>query len=699
MDSKYQIEIDEFEDRFDKYREKKIVLYGIGRYTATLLDGVKDFHIVGLMDKEPINIGRIIFGLPVIDKNTAEKIADMIIINTSETYWSIIYDRIKDVEIPIYYKNGEKAEEKKNIPINNPFDKLSYSALCKEIKDAEVISFDFFDTLFSRSICNPQDVFRLMELELKEKWGIKAYAEIRNSAKRNLKETYSLDELYLEMKKIGGIPDALLETIKKRELEIEKKLLSPRWGMIECIKLAEKQSKEIYIISDMYLPEKFYIDILSRYGIHILKGHFLISSDLNKSKIDGFLWQYYSEKVVKGRKALHMGDNLKADITEPLKYTIQTYLIPSPWNLLVVSSLKEVACHICGNYDTAIMGCILKELFANPFILEKSDGKVWIRTNYQMGYVVFGPLILTFLIWILQKGKEDKIEKLVFMSRDGYFLKEDFEYLCKMIGEKRECCYLGISRQLVMSAAIESDEELLEYASMPYTGSIKELFEDRFGIRDVDEVPGNQLEDYIEAYLLEIRKYISNVRENYLGYIQKIGLDETCAVVDLGYYGNNQRYLNKLTKKKMSGYYFNANLAKQNRNTIHQTMTACFQEKKDFTGKNSQVLKKMIYIESFLTAPYGMIKAVDKNGEFIYSSSKKNQDFFRDKIEMNQGVKQFISDYINWFGEFDIDLNLGFIDWLYGYFMGGAIEFSEEVKKSFYNDNAMMNRIESMLFY
>lgn len=178
-----------------------------------------------------------------------------------------------------------------------------------------------------------------------------------------------------------------------------------------------------------------------------------------------------------------------------------------------------------------------------------------------------------------------------------------------------------------------------------------------------------------------------------------MGLDDRCAVVDLGYYGNNQRYLNKLLQRKMAGYYFNVNLSGQNKNTAVQKMTGCFQMEDDLTGENSQILKKMIYLESFLTAPYGMVKAVDADGRFVCAERKKNQEHFQDKEEMNQGVKQFIHDYWKVFGQVGFQPDLEFIDWYYGYCFGGAVEFSEGVKGSFYNDNAMMNRIESMLFY
>lgn len=715
MNSKYQIEIDEFTDRFGEYKSANIILYGVGRYTATLLEGVKGFHFVGLMDKDPANVGKIMFGLPVVDKMTAEKIADMIIINTSETYWDVIYNRIKDIALPVFYKNGKRAKKKKNIEFDNPFKDLSYTALSEKIREAEVVSFDFFDSLFMRSVCNSRDIFRLLEIEtalanegenrentenIKNTRTEKSIdlIQLREQAKKEIKVNYSLDELYTQIEGISGIPHMLLKRIKNRELELEKEQLVPRQVVLDGLSLALELGKEVYIISDMYLPETFYRDVLNQYGFDIPIGHILLSNVLNLSKEDG-IWEYYAENIVNGRAALHIGDNRKADIEEPMKYGIKSYMTPSAWDLLRVSSMGEVVSYACSDYALAIMGCILKKLFQNPYALQNTDGIVQISNNYEMGYCIFGPIILTFLLWLLQKSQKDHIKKLVFMSRDGYFLKEDFEFLCEQKGELTESCYLGISRQLAMMASAESKQELKEYLSMPYTGSITELFEDRLGINGVEEIQGKSLEGYIEDYLPEIKNNIYNIRQNYLHYLKQLRIDDTCAVVDLGYYGNNQRYLNKLTKKKMSGYYFNVNLSEKNKNTEGQKMDGCFQKSDDIAGEKSQILKKMIYLESFLTAPYGMVKAVDAEGNFICALKKKNQEHFQDKVEMNQGVKGFIHDYWEIFGIYENCPDLEFIDWYYGYCFGGALEFSRSVKNSFYNDNAMMNRLESSLFY
>lgn len=700
MNDKYQLEIDEFSDRFARYRNARIVLYGIGRYTATLLEGLEGFRIVGLMDKDSANVGKVIFGLPVVDQDTAEKCADMVVINTAETYWDVIYDRIQNIKIPVYYKNGEMAHKKEHVPGENPFRDLSYDALCQEIERAEVVSFDFFDTLFQRCVCSPQDVFSLLEIELKNAWPDDVgFMETRSRAKRGIRENYSLDELYWQIEEMSGVSHAVIEHSKSRELELEKGILAPRKQMLSGLKWALESGKEVYIVSDMYLSEEFYREVLQQYDIWIPEGRILLSNVLDRKKADGTLWKYYSEKLVNGRRALHIGDNHKADIEEPLKYGVKAFLAPNSWDLLSASSLKSMTAYVCNDYDTAVMGCVLKVLFQNPYVFSGTDGVAEIKSNYEMGYCVFGPVILTFFLWLLEKSREDGIEKLVFMARDGYFLIEDFAYLCGQTGEKRECCFLGISRQLAMTASIGSWQDLMEYASMPYTGSVADLFEDRFGIRGIMEESDKPLEDYVKEYLPEIQRHIEDIRKNYLKYAGEMGLDERCAVVDLGYYGNNQRYLNRLMKKKMPGYYFNANLSEKNGNAVSQRMQACFQDREDSTGEKSWVLKKQIYLESFLTAPYGMIKAVDAEGNFICGGQKGNQRCFQDKIEINEGVKRFIGDYVRMFGRFGLKPDVEFVDRYYGCCFGGGMKFSDNVKKSFYNDNEMMHRGESMVFY
>jgi len=696
MNNKYQIELEEFREKFKKFYNFKIVLYGIGRYTATLLEGLHDFQFVGLMDKNPDNFGKEMFGLPIIDKKTAEQIADMVVINTSETYWDIIFERIEDMNIPVYYRNGKKAEKRIDKKITNPYKHLSRKRLEEKIENAEIISFDFFDTLFMRKVCSPKDVFGMIQKEICEIWTFEeTYLETRNHAIKQLEESYTWDELYEVIGQRAHLSDKEIRMIKDKEIDIEKRLLFPRRDILEVFRDCIYAGKEVYLISDMYLPKSIYIDLLNAYKIEIDEDKILISNEIKMSKADGSLWAWYAEKIVNNRRALHIGDNEKADVQLPFEYGIQTYLTPNPWDMLKNSSLADVCANITTENDSVMMGNILYRLFENPYVFSGDTNIVKINTDEDMGYTVFGPIILTFLLWLVQQNDKSKIERFVFMARDGFLLIEDFEYLCKLLKRKVESVYIMISRQLAMVAAIETRDDLREYINMPYSGTVSELMEDRVGLCVKDEMLTREsVYQYENDFYIELRK----LRERYLVYLDSFHFTNSCAVVDLGYYGNNQKYLNKLCGLHMSGYYFNANYSKQNPNAMEQDMYACFQNENDILGENSQILKKMIFLESFLTAPYGMVKGISEHGEFIYAKEGNNQKFFGNKLAINEGVKQFMSDYIKIMGKINLELSPEFADVYYGVCFGGHLEIAEDVKKSFWNDNAMMNRIESELF-
>ena len=51
-----------------------------------------------------------------------------------------------------------------------------------------------------------------------------------------------------------------------------------------------------------------------------------------------------------------------------------------------------------------------------------------------------------------------------------------------------------------MAASVETREDLLEYAAMPYSGNTAEMLEDRFGIRDGGQGLDGKREDLVLAH-------------------------------------------------------------------------------------------------------------------------------------------------------------------------------------------------------
>ena len=695
MENRYQDEIDSFNSIFEKYKDKRIVLYGIGRLTGTLLEYVDGFNIVGLMDKDQSKTGQVIYGKKIVSKEEAEQQADMVIINTQPVYWHIIFDRISDITIPVYNLDGTKATPSKSqtADAGNPYWRKNIEELERKACEADVVSFDFFDTFFLRRIYTPTDVFSILDI-LCAKYipDGTSYSELRRKVINNLHSDYTLDDLYNGFLRYD-ISESDASEMKRLELDLEERLMYPRQCIVSLLKKLQSADKEIYIISDMYLPRIFYERVLKKYDISIYRDHLIISNEIKKNKNDGSLWRWFSEKVA-DRKVLHIGDNAKADGTNAEQYGIDTYIIASPEKIASISSLSKTDTVIRGNYSSAIVGMIQAKLFNDPFAVSKDKGDVVIDSFETMGYVVFGPVLLTFFRWLLEEAEKDGTKRLLFMARDGYILKKDFEEYLSLTDQHIYTAYIANSRPLAMTAAIENDADMKEYMDMPYIGSLCEKLESRFGIH----TDKNFTENDIPELMPQIWDYVNTVKKNYKRYLSGFSLNENDVVVDSGYAGNNQRYFNKIIGLNLKGYYLVANTDKSNPNTKVLSLKGCFNKGQTIPDKCSNVRINVGLFESFCTAPYGMICAVDEDVKYICAEKTHNQMMFDDNEKINDGVQDFIRDYVEIYGDLNLKNDPDSIDDLLGVLLNGGVQFTKRIKDKFWYENLFYHKSEEKLF-
>ena len=242
----------QFRTAFLEHRNSRIVLYSLGAFSATVVEVLRDFHFVGLMDRDPENVGKNFFGLPVFSPEQAEQQADLIVINTEESYWQTIYRRIAHLNIPVYYRNGTRAQLEQRPNTDCAYWSRSGEELAKLIDQYEVISFDIFDTLLMRRVLEPQDVFRLVEYTLRIDFGLELpFTKLRLQALHEAGQTAELDDIYLAFRRISGLGAAQVERIKLKELEIERRVLIPRRPVAALFRRAAAAGKEIFVLSDM----------------------------------------------------------------------------------------------------------------------------------------------------------------------------------------------------------------------------------------------------------------------------------------------------------------------------------------------------------------------------------------------------------------------------------------------------------------
>jgi len=713
LESSYAYEIEEFINNFDEFRTKKIVLYGTGRMTTTLLEHIKGFQIIGLADRIETEVGNYKYGIKIMDQQEVEKEADMVIINTAEQYWGDIYNRIKMWKIPIYTRSGRLlSEDSVRGKIAESYFEKNPEALSRKIQMNEVISFDIFDTLIMRKICKTEDVFKLVELsmqhELDEQF---SYVEIRRKAEQLLDEP-NIDEIYDVMGELTGWTTDLLQRLKQKELQVDRELIIPRQKMVDLCNAA-MESKAVYFISDMYYPSDILFDMLQEHGIHIQdKNKVIVSCDYKISKQNGKLWDYYHREIVAGRSALHIGDNLISDGNKPKEYGIDTYTILSAFDMLQCASLYRIVPLIKDIQESLHFGIVLAKVFNNPFALYNSKGRISLTTDVDAGYCLLGGLIYSFFKWLICTAKEDDIHQLIFLGRDGYLLIRVYEYICEQLNiSLPKGKYLEASRRAVMVAALKTEEDICRLSKVSaYRGNAKEFLLDRFGLetadenlmqttlRDMDDIE-NILPYIMERYANKILERAKMERNAYKAYMKSLDIQEKFAFVDTGHFGKIQYSIGKILEKETIGYYFSA--AVDNRNIYYaNNMKGCFQAKEDKMGFAAEVYKKVYFIESVFTAPNGMLLYVDESGERIYDKLQHNQKHFDIRWRLLEGMLAYCSDMIELEQHIGLDScipNPVSMDKIFGIMYEECDYITKDKKEGFSFNDSFLERIENRL--
>ena len=668
--SKYDIEIENFRHNFRSIKNKRIAIYGMGRRSATLLPGITDFNITGILDRDESNVGKELCGIKVISIKNVENCVDAIVINSDPSNYEIIYKRIaKDVTVPVYYADGRIAalSDKDTRYEQNEYWKSSYQELKDKIDKADIVSFDIFDTLIMRKVFSPEDVFRLLGEKVRAELKLDCeIASIRAQAAQ-CGAYATINEIYGYIKKCTNLTDKNISDIMKMEKDTDIDLCIVRRDIADLYEYCLTCGKEVYFISDMYYTIQDIKRILDKCGVTVPDDeHIWISCEKKADKVSGSLWEKYFKLVGKGNKCLHIGDNKTCDVKNPVRYGIDSYYVMSAKDMLMNSSMAELASDVNTVSDSICLGLVASKLFNSPFALCSTKGKVSFDDSESYGYCVYGPLLEKFLIWLYYKSRKDEIDKLLFFARDGYFLEKDYTMVAELLddGSKQEWCYLPISRRLIYIATMENEDDFNRVVAFPYVGTFADYMKSRFEIIVTDETSeyndrqinavgdSKNILKWIQPYKDKIMEQAKKERKNYLAYLTSDG--------------------------------------------------------DDYMAEKSFARKKNMYIETFITAPHGMIRYIDNQGKMICKLDGKSQEYFDIKEKVNCGAVDFIADYINIYKAVLVVNNNEYIklmqdrkesleDNLFYNMLNGMCNVSKDILEGFYFDNDFVGGKEIQL--
>lgn len=519
-----------------------------------------------------------------------------------------------------------------------------------ELESYDVVSFDIFDTLLTRTIHDPEDLFAMIPSAAGLKMAGQSFRQNRMEAEiqaiHEKRDYCNLNEIYDNLQKMLHLDADTRDKLQQAELDLERAVLVPRRNMQRLYQQLRSEGKTIILTSDMYLPKTFLEDVLRENG-YMGYSRVYISCEEGRRKDDGTLWELVFSEYP-GKTIAHVGDNQQSDWQVLSDRQEKTIWIMGPGAEKQISGISIDP----GNANSLVRGLVRNGGFFNsPFALS-DNGRPHFTDPYTMGYTVFGPLLYAFICWIQENTKEDTA--LLFLAREGWMFRQIYQIA---FGDKaRKNVYLLASRRAVSVAAIRSEADIDEILRRKYDGSLHNLLESRLGMPEelqqkipeklvhIADPADHEPDDYekvcktIKPLVQDILDYAAKEREGYLAYLHKTldGEDPSRAVlIDIGYAGTIQYYMAKLLQHPVNGMYLA--VFKENeklKDTGSQVQTMYLKGRDDFAAaiENTQ-----LFLESVLQAPYGQLLHIGEDGP-VYREEKKPSEEIQ---QLQQGILDY----------------------------------------------------------
>lgn len=627
---------------FQKYNGSRIALYGLGTETKKALLSLEDrFEIVGLLDS--FREEGELYSKKILSISQAmETGVKLIIVVARPGSCKAIARRIGDIcqenGIALMDIRGKDLLEKKSVAYD--FAKIKGNTrekLYQKIAQAEVISFDLFDTLIMREVLSSSDVIELMGMALKKK-GIHMdnFAAVRMEAEKRLSKhgAPTLEELYVDiLDRTGGVSVSASE-LARMEWEIDFRTITARKAVCEVYEYCLRQQKAVYIVTDTYYRQEQIQVILEKYHLTGYTG-LLVSCKYRMGKMQG-LFTRLKDRVGE-RKCLHIGDDLVADMEMAAKAGMDTYHILSAEELLDAVGGMGMEGYMESIPERLKVGMFVARLFNDPFQFESADRRIKLKDAYEVGYLICAPMITDFMFWFRECIRRYGIKNIWFGARDGYLPQK----LYRMLEEDTDTIYFQTSRTAAIRAGMMDDSDIAYVDSMKFSGTLEENLKVRFGV----ETGGNICDEKIglSAYRDRILKRAADERRKYNTYIGHLDMQEgDIAFFDFVAKGTTQMYVQRLISRHIKGLYF-LRLEPDFMSDKGLDIESFY--KIDET-ESSSIYDNYYVLETILTAPHPSVSGFDHTGEPLYASETRSEAAIRCFWRIQEGILDYFCRYL-----------------------------------------------------
>ncbi len=522
----------------------------------------------------------------------------------------------------------------------------------------DVISFDIFDTLITRMVLRPDDVFTIMKKKLKETYKIECdFLSLRKQAEalafREKGWYTNIHDIYKMLPDVMDISLEQAENFKQMEIDLEYELCIPRRDVLEVFNALKQSNKKIILVSDMYLTKELIERMLRKCGYDGWTEMY-VSCENGMRKDCNTVWDEIGR--IYGSSLVHIGDNPRSDWQTVVDRHIESFWVFNPLDAFKFDSsyqtLKDLMNSDLRAEDSIVLGMLINgALYNSPWNFDASSGCIQMTDAWTMGYTCFGPIFTNYIKNIDEIAADDQI--LLFLAREGYILQKLYKEYHAVTGvpEKRNY-YFEASRRCVTVAASKTEQDIKEVIGQNYGGALSNLVRSRLGFELPEGVEDRRIDlspretglidgvmKLLEPYKEEMYAQFEQERKAYLQYIQSIATDDEWnkfMVLDVGYSGTIQYFLSKLLDTKISGYYLATFSTKPDK--IGCKVGAVY----DKNYKKIAVIDHtQLFLEAALQAPYGQLVKCELSGDGVEFVHKKEEYIKPEVLELQKGILDF----------------------------------------------------------
>lgn len=334
--------------------------------------------------------------------------------------------------------------EQRNLLINEPESAGSpeVEQFIERLEKYEYISFDIFDTLIFRPLCEPADLFYFIG----ERLGYMDFRRIRVEAEaearwKKYKKTKSfevaLEDIWKVLQEKTGIEAEMGMQIEE-EMELQFCYANP--FMQQVFYRMQALGKKIIIVSDMYLSEAFLRKMLEQNGYTGFEKMY-VSCEYDKNKGSGELFELVKKEMnLRDHQVIHVGDNENSDVRRAIKNGFDSCYYPNVNKNSLLYRPYDMSPIIGGAYRGLVNTHLYCGLYKHSM-------------EYEYGYIYAGLFVVGYCRFIHDYCQKNQVDKLLFLSRDGDILSQVYEKMYP--GENIE--YVYWSRKAATKLMASSD--------------------------------------------------------------------------------------------------------------------------------------------------------------------------------------------------------------------------------------------------